>query len=118
AVAERRIYEVLAERERVGTTGIGQGVAVPHGKLPELSRLVGLFARLDRPIAFGAVDDQAVDLVFVLLTPEAAGTAHLQALARISRLLRDQAVCQKLRGTDNADALFALLTGHTESHAA
>ena len=117
-VAERRIYEALAERERAGTTGIGQGIAVPHGKLAELSGLFGVFARLDRPITFGAIDDQPVDLVFALLAPEAAGAEHLRALARVSRLLRDQAVCQKLRGTDNADALFALLTDRSESHAA
>jgi len=116
-VAERRIYEALAERERVGTTGIGEGIAVPHGKIAELSGLFGVFARLDRPIAFGAVDDQPVDLVFALLTPEAAGAEHLRALALVSRLLRDQAICQKLRGTDNADALFAILTDRSESHA-
>ncbi len=117
-VAERQIYEVLAERERLGTTGIGRGIAIPHGKLAELPRLYGLFARLERPIAFEAIDDRPVDLLFVLLAPAAAGAEHLRALARVSRLLRDQAICQKLRGTDNADALFALLTDRTESHAA
>jgi PTS system nitrogen regulatory IIA component len=117
-VAERQIYEVLAERERLGTTGIGRGIAIPHGKLAALSRLYGLFARLDRPIAFEAIDDQPVDLVFVLLAPAAAGAEHLRALALVSRLLRDGAICQKLRGTDNADALYALLTDRSESHAA
>ncbi len=117
-IAERRLYEVLAERERLGSTGIGRGIAIPHGKLAELSRLYGLFARLDRPIAFDAIDDQPVDLVFVLLAPAEAGAEHLRALARVSRLLRDSTICQKLRGTDNADALYALLTDHTESHAA
>lgn len=117
-LAERQIYEALAKRERLGTTGIGRGIAIPHGKLAELTRLYGLFARLDRPIAFEAIDDQPVDLVFVLLAPAAAGAEHLRALARVSRLLRDQAVCQKLRGTDHADALFALLTDRSESHAA
>lgn len=117
-MAERRIYEVLSERERLGSTGIGRGVAIPHGKLDELPRLYGLFARLERPIPFEAVDDQAVDLVFVLLAPENAGAEHLRALARVSRLLRDDKVCEKLRGTDNADALFALLTERPESHAA
>lgn len=113
-VAERRIYEVLAERERVGTTGIGNGVAVPHGKLPELKRLYGIFIRLERPIPFDAVDDQPVDLLFVLLGPPESGAEHLRALARISRLLRDVEICQKLRGTDNADALYALLAEGTE----
>ncbi len=117
-IAERRLYDVLAERERLGSTGIGRGIAIPHGKLAELSRLYGLFARLDRPIAFDAIDDQPVDLVFVLLAPAEAGAEHLRALARVSRLLRDSAICQKLRGTDNADALYALLTDRTESHAA
>ncbi|HEV2334194.1 MAG TPA: PTS IIA-like nitrogen regulatory protein PtsN [Stellaceae bacterium] len=117
-VPERRIYDVLTERERLGSTGIGRGIAVPHGKLAELTRLYGLFARLERPIAFDAVDDQPVDLVFVLLAPLEAGAEHLRALARVSRLLRDAATCQKLRGSDNADALYALLTDRTESHAA
>ena len=117
-VAERQIYDVLAERERLGSTGIGHGVAVPHGKLPELNRLYGLFARLERPIAFDSVDDQPVDLVFALLAPAEAGAEHLRALARVSRLLRDATICQKLRGTDNADALYALLTDRSESHAA
>lgn len=115
---ERQIYDILAERERLGSTGIGRGVAVPHGKLPELSRLYGIFARLDRPIAFEAIDDQPVDLVFVLLAPLEARTEHLTALALVSRRLRDRTLCEKLRGTDNADALYALLTDRTESHAA
>jgi nitrogen PTS system EIIA component len=117
-IGERRIYDVLAERERLGTTGIGKGIAVPHGKLPELTRLFGLFARLERPIPFEAIDDQPVDLVFVLLAPAEAGAEHLRALARVSRLLRDRATCEKLRGTDNADALYALLTDRTASNAA
>ncbi|HEX5453701.1 MAG TPA: PTS IIA-like nitrogen regulatory protein PtsN [Stellaceae bacterium] len=114
-VPDRRIYEVLAERERLGTTGIGKGVAVPHGKLPELTRLWGMFARLERPVLFEAVDDQPVDLVFMLLAPAEAGAEHLRALARVSRLLRDEAICQKLRGTDSPDALYALLADRTET---
>ena len=117
-VAERRLYDALAERERRESTGIGRGIAIPHAKLAELSSLIGLFARLERPIPFEAIDDQPVDLVFVLLAPAASGAEHLRALARVSRLLRDAAICQKLRGTDNADALYALLTDRTESHAA
>ena len=116
-IPERRIYDVLSERERLGTTGIGRGVAVPHGKLDELTGLHGLFARLDRPIPFDSIDNEPVDLLFVLLTPENAGAEHLRALARISRLLRDVAICEKLRGTDNADALYALLTANPESKA-
>lgn len=115
---ERRIFDVLNDRERLGTTGIGMGVAIPHGKLPEIVRLYGLFARLERPIPFEAIDEQPVDLVFVLLAPPDAGADHLKALARVSRLLRDRAICKKLRGTDNADALYALLTDRAETSAA
>ena len=110
-IPDKRIYDALAERERLGTTGIGTGVAIPHCRLPELTRLYGMFARLERPVPFEAIDDQPVDLVFLLLAPSEAGAEHLKALARVSRLLRDRAICQKLRGTDNADALYALLTG-------
>jgi nitrogen PTS system EIIA component len=115
---EREIFEVLWERERLGSTGIGNGTAVPHGKLPRLDRLYGVFARLDKPIDFEAIDDQPVDLIFLLLAPEGAGADHLKALARVSRLFRDRAMCQKLRGTDRAEALYALLTDRATSHAA
>ena len=117
-IADRRIFEVLSERERLGSTGIGRGIAIPHGKIEGLPRLYGLFARLDRPIPFEAVDDQPVDLLFVLLAPSEAGAEHLRALALVSRLLRDASTCQKLRGTDSADALYALLTDRTETSAA
>jgi len=115
---ERAIFDVLLERERLGTTGIGMGTAVPHGRLAGLPRPYGLFARLERPIDFEAIDNQPVDLAFLLLTPETAGADHLKALARISRLLRDRVMCDKLRGTDRADALYALLTDRAASHAA
>jgi len=115
---ERAIFEVLLERERLGTTGVGHGIAIPHGKLPSLDRLYGLFARLDAPIDFDAIDEQPVDLVFLLLAPESAGADHLKALARVSRLLRDRAFCEKLRGSTNSDALYALLTDSPASHAA
>lgn len=115
---DRAIFEVLLERERLGTTGVGHGIAIPHGKLPNLDRLYGLFARLDAPIDFDAIDEQPVDLVFLLLAPESAGADHLKALARVSRLLRDRAFCEKLRGSSNSDALYALLTDSPASHAA
>ncbi|HSR71311.1 MAG TPA: PTS IIA-like nitrogen regulatory protein PtsN [Kiloniellales bacterium] len=115
---ERAIFEVLIERERLGTTGVGQGIAIPHGKLPDLDRLYALFARLETPIDFDAIDEQPVDLICVLLAPEAAGADHLKALARVSRLLRDRSVCDKLRGTESAEAIHALLTQSTASHAA
>ncbi len=107
---ERVIFDVLLQREKLGTTGIGRGIAIPHGKMQELERLYGLFARLPKPIDFDAIDEQPVDLIFLLLAPESAGADHLKALARISRLLRDEAVCAKLRGADDPEALFALLT--------
>jgi PTS system nitrogen regulatory IIA component len=115
---EKLVFDVLSERERLGTTGVGLGIAIPHGKLPGLDRMTGLFARLDRPVDFEAIDNQPVDLVFLLLAPEDAGADHLKALARVSRLLRDRAICAKLRGTDNADALYALLTEDQASDAA
>ena len=107
---ERVIFDVLLQREKLGTTGIGRGIAIPHGKMQELERLHALFARLPKPIDFDAIDEQPVDLIFLLLAPESAGADHLKALARISRLLRDDAVCEKLRGADDPEALFALLT--------
>lgn len=115
---ERQILEVVMERERLGTTGVGSGIAIPHGKLPGLKRLSGVFARLEKPIDFESIDEQPVDLIFLLLAPEGAGADHLKALARVSRLLRDRRVCEKLRGSDRAEALFALLSEHAASHAA
>lgn len=111
---ERAIFDVLLERERLGTTGVGDGVAIPHGKLPNLKRLVGLFARLERPVDFEAIDEQPVDLIFLLLAPGTAGADHLKALARVSRLLRDRQMREKLRGSETAEAIYALLV---EQHA-
>ena len=107
---ERAVFEVLLQREKLGTTAVGYGVAIPHGKLPKLDRLFGLFARLDRPIDFEALDGQPVDLVFLLLAPEAAGADHLKALARVARLLRDPDTARKLRESRDADAIYAVLT--------
>lgn len=115
---ERAIFDVLLERERLGTTGVGHGIAIPHGKLPNLNKVYGLFARMERPIPFDSIDEQPVDLVFLLLAPEHAGADHLKALARVSRLLRDQAICEKLRGSDSADAIYALLTQQEANQAA
>ena len=117
-LSERKIFEVLIQRERLGTTGVGHGIGIPHGKLSELDRLYGLFARLENPIDFDSIDEQPVDLICVLLAPETAGADHLKALARVSRLLRDQNVCEKIRGSDKAEAIHALLTNSTASHAA
>ena len=117
-VNDRRIFETLLERERLGTTGVGNGIAIPHGKLPNMDRLFALFARLERPVDFDSIDEQPVDLIFLLLAPESAGADHLKALARVSRLLRDKSMCDKLRGTNNTDALYALLTETASSRAA
>jgi PTS system nitrogen regulatory IIA component len=117
-INERTIYDVLIERERLGSTGIGMGIGIPHGRLPRLDKLYGIFARLDRAVPFEAIDDQPVDLIFLLLAPEAAGADHLKALARVSRLLRDRGICEKLRGTDSADALYSLLADRSSSQAA
>jgi nitrogen PTS system EIIA component len=105
-----RILETLVERERLGTTGVGQGIAIPHGRLPDIKKITGIFARLETPIEYEAVDNQPVDLVFMLMAPEGAGADHLKALARVSRLLRNQAVCEKLRKATTAEALYAILT--------
>ena len=106
---ERAIFEILLQREKLGSTGVGSGVAIPHGKLSKLAKLFGLFARLDRPIDFEALDGQPVDLIFLLLAPEAAGADHLKALARVARLLRDPEIARKLRDCRDAEALYAVL---------
>ena len=107
---ERDIFEVLLQRERLGSTGVGHGVAIPHGTLPGLDRLVGVFARLERPLDFESMDGLAVDLIFVLLAPVGAGADHLKALARIARVLRSSETTAKLRASTDPTALYALLT--------
>ena len=104
----REIADRLGERERLGSTGFGQGVAIPHGKVAGLDHVIGLFAKLERPLEFAAIDALPVDLVFVLLSPPDAGVDHLKALARVSRRLRDGGFVAKLRGAGSADALYAL----------
>lgn len=106
---ERTILEVLQQRERLGSTAVGSGVAIPHGKLPKLGGLFGLFARLEKPIDFEALDNQKVDLIFLLLAPEGAGADHLKALAKIARLLRDPEIARKLRESHDTDALYAVM---------
>ena len=108
---ERAILDVLLARERLGSTGVGRGVAIPHGKLAGLARISAVFARLREPVEFDAVDGRPVDLVCLLLAPESAGSDHLKALALVSRLLRDERVCARLRGADSAEALYAVLAG-------
>ncbi|MEJ6575685.1 MAG: PTS IIA-like nitrogen regulatory protein PtsN [Emcibacteraceae bacterium] len=105
----QEIATILMERERLGSTGVGYGVAIPHGRFTELDKIFGVFAKLEKPVNYDALDNQPVDLVFLLLVPEKAGASHLKALAKISRILRDQTVCEKLRGADSGDAIYAIL---------
>ena len=104
------LFETLWEREKLGSTGVGQGNAIPHGRIAKLDHVVGVFAHLSEAIDFEAIDNAPVDLVFLLLTPSEAGADHLKALARVSRLLRNVTICEKLRAADDSAAIYALLT--------
>ena len=115
---EREIFDTLLQREKLGSTGVGGGIAIPHGKLASLDRIFGLFARLPKPIDFEALDDQPVDLVFLLLAPEGAGADHLKALARIARHLREPGVAGKLRASGDKAALYAVMTEGAQPNAA
>jgi len=110
---ERTVFASLLDREKLGSTGVGKGVAIPHARIAGLDRIIGLFARLSSPIDFESVDEHPVDLIFVLLAPAEGSTDHLKALARVSRLLRDEKTCEKLRMTADAGALFAMLASPT-----
>ena len=112
---EKRIFETLLEREKLGSTGVGSGIAIPHGRMPGASGITGVFARLEGHLDYEAVDGQPVDLVFLLLAPEDAGADHLKALARVSRLLRNKQVCEKLRAATTAEAIYAILTDRASS---
>jgi PTS system nitrogen regulatory IIA component len=117
-IAARDIFDTLLQRERLGSTGAGNGIAIPHGKLPGLKRITGIFARLERPVDFDALDDLPVDIVFLLLAPEGAGADHLKALARIARVLRERDIVDKVRDTHDAAAIYSLLTASPASNAA
>ena len=110
-VDAREIAAALAEREKLGSTGFGGGVALPHVRLPGTDRISGFFARLATPLQYQAVDRLPVDLVFMLASPVDAGADHLKALARVSRVMRDKQMLAKLRGARSRDAIYALLTG-------
>ena len=112
------IHASLSEREQLGSTGFGQGVAIPHGKIEGLSQIYGLFARLSEPLDYKAIDGRPVDLVFLLLSPVDAGAEHLKALAAISRVTRNAATLEKMRGARSRDALAAVLMGADERDAA
>lgn len=107
------VFETLWEREKLSSTGVGHGVAIPHGRLAKLEKIVAVFAHLDGAIDFESIDEAPVDLVFLLLTPADAGADHLKALARISRLMRNAAFCEKLRAASDSAELYALLTEPT-----
>lgn len=114
----RVVLEGLLAREKLGSTAMGGGVAIPHTRMAGVDRIMGIFARLEKPVDFDAADGQGVDLMYVLLAPEQAGADHLRALAKVSRLLRDSTICAKLRATGEREALHALLTEISTSHAA
>lgn len=115
---QREVFNTLLQRERLGSTGVGNGIAIPHGKMAALNHIIGLFARLDDPVDFDSIDEEPVDLIFLLLAPESAGADHLKALARISRLLREPSALEKLRASRDRSAIYAVLTEPAASHAA
>jgi PTS system nitrogen regulatory IIA component len=117
-IDEGEIFSTLLQRERLGSTGIGEGIAIPHGKLASMGRLIGLVARLERPIDFEAIDGQPVDLLFLLLAPEGAGADHLKALARIARALRQPGLVEQARAARDGSALYAVLTQSSAPQAA
>ncbi len=117
-LVERDIFDTILQRERLGSTGVGAGIAIPHGKLPGIDRITGVFARLETPVDFEAMDDQPVDLVFLLLAPEGAGADHLKALSRIARVLRDSDTVSKIRGTSDAAVIHNFLSQSEAPHAA
>ena len=117
-IPAKAVVAAITEREKMGSTGFGGGVAIPHGKIEGLERICGFFARLDHPIDFQSVDNLPVDLVFLILSPPDAGADHLKALASVSRVLRDRETVAKLRGARSRDAIFALLAGVESLNAA
>ena len=114
----RELFDTLLQRERLGSTGLGRGIAIPHVKAKSLKNIVCLFARLEEPIEFDSLDNEPVDLIFLLLAPEHASGDHLKALARISRLLREPDAIARLRAATDRAALYAVLTEPATSHAA
>jgi PTS system nitrogen regulatory IIA component len=115
---EREIFDTVLRREKLGSTGVGNGIAIPHGKIPGVRRITGVFARMEQPVDFDSLDDQPVDRIFLLLAPEGAGADHLKALSRIARVLRDGDTVAKIRGTSDAAAIHAFLSQTPASHAA
>lgn len=108
-INDRTIFDALLERENLGTTGFGGGTALPHARIEDLDKIYGFFAKLNTPVAYEAIDNKAVDLVFMLLSPDSSGADHLTALAQISRLLKDENTCEKLRNAQSSEEIYALL---------
>ena len=117
-IDEAAAIDALQERESLGPTGVGHGVALPHARIDGIDSVRGIFFRLDRPLDYGSVDRAPVDLVFALFAPRDAGVEHLKALALVSRTLRDPAICTKLRANEETDKLFAILTQTADTKAA
>jgi nitrogen PTS system EIIA component len=109
ALDERDIFDTVMERERLGSTGVGNGIAIPHGKLAELDKITGVFGRLARPVGFDALDDEPVDLVFLLIAPAGSGADHLKALSKIARLLRNPETVASLRASQDAAEIYSLI---------
>jgi len=112
------VFSALNARENLGTTGVGRGVAIPHARFETLERVIGLFTRLEKPLDYGSMDHQPVDLIFTLLAPQKEGAEHLKALALVSRTLRNENVCAKLRSNQNSQTIFSILIESNESQAA
>ena len=108
-IDERTIFDAIWERENLGSTGLGNGVALPHGRLAELNKVFVFFAKLTSAIDFDAIDNKPIDIVFMLLSPESSGADHLTALAKISRVLKDNTLTEKLRKAASAEEIYALL---------
>jgi len=117
-LSAREIFDAILQRERLGPTGVGDGIAIPHGKLVKCQRIFGVFARLERAIDFEALDGLPVDLIFLLIAPETAGADHLKALAMIARVLRNSQLAAQLRATRDASGIYSVLTLGPTSNAA
>lgn len=117
-MCSKRCIEALLEREALGPTGVGRGVALPHARLPGVERVVGVFLKLEKPVDYDAVDRQPVDLIFALFAPENSGVDHLKALAAVSRTMRDASICAKLRANGEPSVLHTILTEQQSTKAA
>ena len=118
SISSEEVFTALQDREQLGPTGMGNGIAIPHARIEKISSIKGMFIRLEKPINFDSIDKQKVDIVFAIIAPINSGVDHLKALAKVSRLLRDQDICSKLRSTEDRTALFSILTQDLDIKAA